>query len=240
MQKPNILFVPGLWEGPNVFTHISALLQAQGYLTQTATLPSTGTTSPGNPSMADDEAAIHTVVKKLVEEEGKSVVLVCHSAGGFLGSAAISGLSSKARNSKGETGGIGKIVFLTAGLGPEGHVHAPLPFMDFSRGNGEMHPISPAETMFHDLEEGEKEKWMKGMKCQPSEGWDGTTTYCGWREVESVYLVCEGDRILPVKVQEMMAEMAGSRIVRCASGHMVMLAMPEKVVEVVIEAAEGL
>ena len=240
MEKQTILFVPGLWEGPKVFTHVSTLLHAQGYTTQTTTLPSTGTTSPGNPSMADDEAAIRTVVKTLVEREQKTVVLVCHSAGGFLGSAAISGLSSKARKDAGEEGGVAKIVFLTAGLGPEGHVHTPLPFFDFSKGNGEMYPVSPAGTMFHDLDEGEREKWMKELKCQPSEGWDGTTKYCGWREVESVYLVCEGDKILPVQVQEMMADMAGSRVVRCESGHMVMLSMPEKVVEVIVEAVEGL
>jgi len=37
-----------------------------------------------------------------------------------------------------------------------------------------------------------------------------------------------------------LAELAGSRIERCAAGHMVMLSMPEKVVELVKSVAEEL
>ena len=58
-------------------------------------------------------------------------------------------------------------------------------------------------------------------------------TFCGWREVPSVYLVCENDQALSRDWQIQMAEAAGSRIERCDAGHMVMLSMPEKVAEVV-------
>jgi pimeloyl-ACP methyl ester carboxylesterase len=129
--KPTIVFVPGLWEGPTVFTSISTTLQALGYPTVTATLPSTGTSSPGNPSMRDDEQAIRYIVKHLVVDEEKTVVLVCHSAGGFLGSGAIEGLNAKNLRGKGGKGGVAKIVFLAAGVVAEGFVHEKLPFMDF-------------------------------------------------------------------------------------------------------------
>lgn len=75
--------------------------------------------------MRDDEAAIHSVVKKLIEEE-TDVVMVLHSAGGFLGSAAIEGLGRK----EGRKGGVVKLVFLCAGIAKVGHEHKPLPFMD--------------------------------------------------------------------------------------------------------------
>jgi hypothetical protein len=130
-SKPTIVFVPGIWEGPTVFTSLSTTLQALGYPTETATLPSTGTSSPGNPSMRDDEQAIRYIVKRLVIDEEKTVILVCHSAGGFLGSGAIEGLSAKNLKKKGGKGGVAEIVFLAAGLAAEGYVHGKMPFMDF-------------------------------------------------------------------------------------------------------------
>ncbi|KAK9384650.1 hypothetical protein V1515DRAFT_360610 [Lipomyces mesembrius] len=68
--------------------------------------------------------------------------------------------------------------------------------------------------------------WISKMLCQPSAGWDDVITYSGWKDVPSVYLVCESDAVLPAPMQLEMAEMvemAGSEIVRCAAGHMVML-----------------
>lgn len=81
--------------------------------------------------MHDDTNHIRSVVKNLVEEEEKDVVMVCHSAGGFLGSGATEGLSRKERQKEGKRGGMGAFVFLAAGLGPIGFVHEDLPFMDF-------------------------------------------------------------------------------------------------------------
>ena len=129
-MAPTILFVPGFWEGSAPFSHVASLLQAQGYPTEIATLPSTGTVSPGNPSMYDDIAAIRSTVTSLVEK-GQHVVLVLHSAGGFLGSNAIEGLSLKARQEKQLSGGVSKIVFVAGAVFPEGQRHAPLPFFAY-------------------------------------------------------------------------------------------------------------
>lgn len=80
--------------------------------------------------MRDDETAIRSALKKLVEEEEKEVVMVMHSAGGFLGSAAVEGLGRKERVAKGLRGGVGKLVFLAAGVADVGFEHVDLPFMD--------------------------------------------------------------------------------------------------------------
>lgn len=53
-----------------------------------------------------------------------------------------------------------------------------------------------------------------------------------------MYVVCEKDAILPSELQKQIATMAGSEIVMVASGHMVMISQPEKVVEVILKAAE--
>lgn len=131
MAPPTILFVPGFWEGPAPFALVTALLQSAGYATQTATLPSTGTSSPGNPSMKDDIAAVRSAIAGLVDTEGKTVVLVLHSAGGFVGSNAAEGLDVKARQGAGLKGGVCRIVFLTGAVFPEGYKHASLPFFTY-------------------------------------------------------------------------------------------------------------
>ena len=135
MAKPTVVLIPGLWEGPQVFTSVSTTLQALGYPTEIATLPSTGTTSSDpdrhTRTMRDDEQAIRYIIKRLVVNEGKKVIMVCHSAGGVLGAGAIQGLTRKSRKSHHERGGVAKIVFLSAGLSAEGYVHGKKPFMDF-------------------------------------------------------------------------------------------------------------
>jgi pimeloyl-ACP methyl ester carboxylesterase len=130
MGKPTILFVPGLWEGPSVFTTVIHSLHTLSYPTQTISLPSTGSNSPGNPTMRDDEATVRSVLQKLIVEEEKDVMMVMHSAGGFLGSAATEGLDRKKREKEGKRGGVVRCVFLCAGVAEVGYFHADMPFMD--------------------------------------------------------------------------------------------------------------
>ena len=125
-MPPTICFVPGFWLGPKPFTRVASLLQSQGFPTQILTLASTGSVSPGNPSMDDDIAAIRSKVSDLVSD-GKEVVLVLHSAAGFLGSNAIEGLTNQARKEKGLEGGVSKIVFVSGAVLPEGPLQAALP-----------------------------------------------------------------------------------------------------------------
>ena len=93
--------------------------------------------------------------------------------------------------------------------------------------------------MFNDLDDETAKAWVKKLQPQPASDWDDTITYCGWRDVPSVYLVCEGDRCVPGPVQLQLAETAGSQIEKCAAGHMATVSMPEKVVEVIVKAAQA-
>lgn len=56
--------------------------------------------------------------------------MVMHSAGGFLGYAAVEGLGKEERVRIGERGGVRKMVFLAAGIADVGHKHVDMPFMD--------------------------------------------------------------------------------------------------------------
>ena len=102
-----------------------------------------------------------------------------------------------------------------------------------------MHCLTPDKLLFNDLEPAVAEKWVNALQLQPAEGWNGTVTYCGWREVPSVYLVCEGDQMIPPPMQVQIGEMAGSKMEKCGAGHMPHLSMPEKVADVVKGAIEA-
>lgn len=131
MAKPVLVFVPGFWEGVSVFDFIrNELENAHGYNTVAISLASTGTASPGNPGLKDDVRGIRSAIEPLVQD-GKELLLVLHSAGGFLGAEAIKGLSVKERAEEGKNGGVKMIVFLAAGVWHEGFRHQPLPFFEF-------------------------------------------------------------------------------------------------------------
>lgn len=80
--------------------------------------------------MHDDIAAVRSTIAELVNQE-HDVMLVLHSAGGFIGSNAIEDLEVTARKEKGLKGGVKGIVFLTAGILPKGVEHQPLPFFEY-------------------------------------------------------------------------------------------------------------
>lgn len=182
MSPPHILLIPGFWEGTSVYDVVLNSLHEQGYSAQAVPLPSTGKSSPGNPSMKDDVASIRSVITPLVshfryfqllnmavwrfkcrnrarllisnliqvEEEGREILLVLHSAGAFLGSMAIEGLSCKERSTAGQKGGVTKIVFLAGAVWEEGFQHGPLPFFDYQvRSENPFPPKTPSPHNSH-------------------------------------------------------------------------------------------
>lgn len=100
-----------------------------------------------------------------------------------------------------------------------------------------MYCKKPMDLLFNDLPASVSDSWLAKMQCQPATGWADEIQYAGWKDIESVYLLCEKDMVMPADMQLQMAGLAGCEIERCESGHMVMLSLPEKVVEVVRKAA---
>jgi pimeloyl-ACP methyl ester carboxylesterase len=130
MTKPTIIFIPGAWVGPKPYEGVSQTLQIHGYPTLTIPLTSTGKSAPNAPSMHDDIAALRIALLPHVEAE-KEIVLVMHSLGGLLGSNAIEGMGIEARAKEGKKGGIKRLVYLAAGILPEGEPHPEdLPLYD--------------------------------------------------------------------------------------------------------------
>ena len=102
-----------------------------------------------------------------------------------------------------------------------------------------MHCQTPEKILFNDLEDRRAKAWVKDLQSQPASDWDDTITYCGWKDFLSVYLVCEGDKCIPPDIQLQLAETAGSQVEKCAAGHIPMISMADKVVDVIVNAAQA-
>ena len=101
-----------------------------------------------------------------------------------------------------------------------------------------MHCLEPENLLYNDLRPEDAKTWVAALKPQPAAGWDSTVTFCGWRQVPSVYVVTEDDKCIPPAMQLQLAETAGSKVVKCGSGHVPMVSMLEKLAEVVKTATE--
>ena len=125
MAPPTVVIVPGLWLGPRPYELlVNELKNAAPELTDIvyAPLVSTGTRSPGAPTMMDDAMAIRVVIKPLVEA-GKRLVIVAQSAGGFLSGMATEGLEVGQKLATASGSGVERFVFVAAGILPLGAPH---------------------------------------------------------------------------------------------------------------------
>ncbi|KAL4864386.1 hypothetical protein BDV12DRAFT_188962 [Aspergillus spectabilis] len=214
-----------LWEGPKVFSTVSSLLNNSGYKTSITSLPSTRTISPRNPLFKDDVAA--------VREHLPSIISSSQSDGN---ENAIQGLSeTELLGEQGKPGGgVLGTVLLAGAIYPTEH---RIPLFAVVEG-GALHCSEPGRLLFGDLPAEQKEKWLAVIQAAACAG-VGRIAYAGWKVVPSVYLICEGDNALPVALQERLAGLAGSRVERCAAGHIPQISMPERVVDVIEGFGDG-
>ncbi|KAL9083365.1 MAG: hypothetical protein Q9159_005815 [Coniocarpon cinnabarinum] len=189
---------------------VEPLLRKAGYETVIAEHAATGAPNrspPESSSMKDDITAIRQTVEKHVDQ-GRDVVMVLHSSGGFLGSEAIEILSKSSRAMAGKAG----------------------PRMW----------IGDQSLLWNNVESDAEVKRLNDM-MQPEcwNDWDGTTNYCGWREVSSSYLICENDKLISVDWQQQMAQLAESKMTgRCDGGHMSPMTQPQAVADFIQKAIE--
>lgn len=237
-MPPTIFIVPGLWEGPGTYAPVRQVLESHGLQTFASRLQSTGTKPPGNPTMRDDIAHIRSDLERVVDEAGPDgVVAVFHSAGGFVGSSALEGLVAPERSAAGKVGGVRKIVFLAAGLAPEGVDTFGGPFI-VEQDDGSAVCVDAKDSLFHDLPPAQADEWLSQLQSQPIlPKWAVPVPYCGWRHVPSVYILCEQDRLLPVLVQEKMAALVSAKVIRLDAGHMAQLSQPDAVARIIMEEA---
>ncbi|KAH2290826.1 hypothetical protein KXW02_003058 [Aspergillus fumigatus] len=115
-----IVFVPGAWITPEFYHPFFDALTKAGCPVRCAGYPSLDPADPTSTDCKADSDAIASVIRPLVEGEGRDVLLVMHSYAGMPGAAAAKGLAKTERMQQGKSGGIVGLVFIAAFLVPEG------------------------------------------------------------------------------------------------------------------------
>lgn len=109
-----IVLVPGSFAPAALYADFVEVLKKAGLDTIVVDTPSVGRREGKGPAtMTDDANEISKVVLPLVDQ-GKEVVLVAHSYGGIPTTQSLETLSQKARSAQGKSGGVRKVVYLTA------------------------------------------------------------------------------------------------------------------------------
>ncbi|MCJ1358541.1 MAG: hypothetical protein MMC33_008541 [Icmadophila ericetorum] len=227
---PGFLF-PGYYAKADCFDIVSNSLRKEGFVTYTYAVGEDTGLNPDN--IYANIRGIQKTIQDLVDDDD-DVFLVLHCAAGAFGSAALKGLAKKERHQKGLKGGVVGIVYLTAGFLPK-----ETDWLELSPGYAES-PSEDWQEFFNRLEGDRLQFWRCYAHGKPpSKEWHNPIAYSPWKDVHTTYLVCQHDDLIPVEIQvARFATLASSDIKFCGAGHMPMLTMPDKVVEVVKEAVD--
>ncbi|KAI5457672.1 alpha/beta-hydrolase [Mariannaea sp. PMI_226] len=232
--KPTIVIVPGSWQKPIAWDGFQEKLNQAGYPTEYVPLKTVGGTELPLAGLAEDVAEVQAVLTKL-SNEGKKVVLLCHSSGGVVGSNSVPGFD------------VTGIIYLSAFMIPKGKSlmdmlgGQPLPWMDIQgdrvSGNLEMLP----QVAFNDLNAEDQAKWVQEMTHTSAALFATPSNYEPWANgVPCKYIFCSNDNALPHPIQQQMALQLGPepRTATVEAGHCPFLSVPDKLL-VAIQAVEA-
>ncbi|KAI9829512.1 MAG: hypothetical protein M1819_006332 [Sarea resinae] len=217
----------------------------------------------GYPQPADDAKVITEILGRLIITEGKSVILIGHSSGGFTATAsAIPELQAKNRMTAGASGGIIGVFYVCGFVVPVGESVNSF-FQPKDGSPPVVPPVVPPYCEFHkhgmaglaSTKEGAK-YFFNGLDQSQAEHYESMLTASPvfhtilendvYAALPCLYLVTENDLALPATYQEGMVALQSQRpevdigVVRCASGHSPHLAWTEGLVAEVQKFGETL
>ncbi|OOG00094.1 hypothetical protein ASPCADRAFT_161612 [Aspergillus carbonarius ITEM 5010] len=236
--NPTLILTPGAWYPPTAFDPLIAKLPT--YTCHAVAFPSI----QNAPHIQDLQPDIETV-RSLIEKEadaGNDIVIISHSWSGLPVNSALTSLSKESRQKEGKTGGVVKLIFISAfipevgesliaafgGEAPEWYVR------DVT--NNTVSASDPFNLFFHDVPDGKQ--WAETLRPHAWATKNSPATGAAYVEIPSVYLLCEEDRAIPLFVQELMVEKArakGARIEteKIKTAHSPWLVFPDEVAEFV-------
>ncbi|PQE18183.1 FAD binding domain-containing protein [Rutstroemia sp. NJR-2017a BBW] len=244
--KPTILFVHGSWHHPAHFAPVRKLFEAAHYPTECPVQPTYNPepSPPGPPvSLSDDARVIQSQLTKLVEEEGKDVIVVMHSWGGMVGSEATKkSYSKKDRSQQGKPGGVLKLVYLCALIVPLGKSlmmargdNDEIPPWLIVQEGGLITMADPARRFYNDLSPVEQDRWLAELRPTSVLTQSAPLTHAAYQHYDSAYLFCKADEAIPLEFQKIMVEMTGVNFYteECTAGHSPFLSQPQTVLDFV-------
>ncbi|KAL5357226.1 Alpha/beta hydrolase fold-1 [Aspergillus floccosus] len=232
--NPSLIFCPGAWYPPTAFETLAAHFPDQN--THTVAFPSIQQATSIRDLQPDIDA-----LRTLVEQEvsaSKDVVIISHSWSGLPVNSALDGLSKTERQAAGKTGGVVKLIFISAFIPDVGESligafgGVPPDWYDRDEANGTVSAVDPHGLFFHDVPDGER--WAQALRPHAWATKNSPAISAAYTRIPSVYLQCENDRAIPLFVQQLMVEKArrkGAQITTetIATGHSPWLVDPAPV-----------
>ncbi|KAJ5193266.1 hypothetical protein N7449_009408 [Penicillium cf. viridicatum] len=235
MTKPTIVLVHGAWHGSWCWKFQIPALEALGYAVEAVDLPCVSGV-PGT-TQFDDADHVRSVVESQISM-GKRVVVLAHSYGGPIASAAIKGLSDK-----GVLGMIALCAFIFPGGMDQGAAIRDiggLPYVTWDvPGEGLFQPKDPRSLFFPPDVPADLVDWAVPQLCPQSiAATTGIVPPQAWQDASYTgrlgYIRCTADVAVPIGQQDVMVEGAdgqGKWVVRTleGSGHSPFLSRPHEV-----------
>jgi pimeloyl-ACP methyl ester carboxylesterase len=220
----NIVLVHGTWADGSSWAKVIPLLTAKGYHVTAVQNPLT--------SLADDVAA----TKRAIELQDGPVLLVGHSWGGMVITEAgtdpkVAGLVYVAAAAP-DAGQSFLELAQTAAATPGNDQIQPDKF-----GYVHMSPKGIAEDFAQDLSKAEQQVLIAAQGPQPFAALKDKVTVPAWKTKPNWYIVAANDRMINPDLERTLAKKMNATTTTVQSSHVAMLAQPEKVAAVIIEAA---
>jgi pimeloyl-ACP methyl ester carboxylesterase len=222
--KPSIVFCHGLWADGSCFSKVIPTLQAEGHQVIAAQY--------GLNTVADDVATVKSALGRV----NSPAILVGHSYGGTV----ITGAGTDDR--------VAGLVYIAA-LAPDTDETSQTQLSNFPKtdvfsyievADGRIWLLPKGIDSFAgDLSEQEK-KLVWATQCVPvADLFNAKAGGTAWRSKPSWYIVAKNDRTVPPDMERFVAKRMGATITEVASSHVVMLAHPDVVIDVIRAAARG-
>ena len=253
--KPTVLFVHGAWHSSVHFEPFIKLLQSHGYSAQCLNLP----TSKGlaTTEVYEDAAFLRSELKKLIEQDGREVIVAMHSYGGFVGSMAMPMEFSKAqRQVNGLPGGIMRLLYVAAiilplgenmGTPSDGKMHpnvevrvsTPRACRPINHGpanilfqdDGFLWMGDTARVFYNDLPAEEANHWISKLNLQSLASFVKPSTGEDHKYHPAAYLFCTNDQAIPLEFQKKFASELNGEVLTetCDAGHSPFASQPDVV-----------
>ncbi|KAL4810608.1 alpha/beta-hydrolase [Aspergillus unguis] len=243
-EKPTVVLIAGSWHYGSIYEPVAAILRAQGYPVELVTLLSTG--GPHSATAADDAAHLRSTLLDGLVADGKEIIMVLHSYAGIPGGDSVKGLARKDLAAAGQRGGVIALVYLAAFLLPTGQsidsaVGGADKILAFDGGEATM--PNPAVRFYNDLDEITATKYVARLApYSATPTIFSPVTYEAYRDIPSIYLLCENDATISLDAQKAMVGGAGEGVVEvqsCPAAHSPMLSSPKIVSDVIDKAARS-
>jgi len=222
--KPSIVFCHGLWADGSCFSKVIPTLQADGHEVITAQYALN--------TVADDIATVKAALGRV----SSPAILVGHSYGGSV----ITGAGTDDR--------VAGLVYIAA-LAPDADETSQTQLSNFPKtdvfsyievadGRIWLRPEG-IDSFAGDLTEQEK-KLVWATQCVPAPDlFNAKVGGTAWRSKPSWYIVAKNDRTVPPDMERFVAKRMGATTTEVASSHVIMLAHPDVVIDVIRAAAKA-